>query len=289
MSTEDDICLWCQDSLAQHGLVIELTTEDFKQMFKHDASCKIIHYACFKDYQKKRARDSAENEQQRATEPTERSSSSLDGPLWLRTLFAVLIREAAEIRLASPAWRLPVPDLPYICEFQLQIAGPAWPGPELYHPHLRVFSTRRALVRPSGPVVRQSGRYFRRSSATYPRAYARSHQPHEVQFIAIPSPPLSQPVAQANRAVPPLYDRLVPYAHNQGYFNGNPTPMFENQVYFQGQLRPNNCIPRHVSPAGTCSRYSVVTHSQRIAGYQSVYQQRTQCHWRAQSHSRMFA
>jgi len=81
MSAEEDMCLWCQDSLAQHGPVIELTSEAFKQMFKHDASCKIIHYSCLKDYLKKRAKDSAENEQKQATEPIERSSSSLDGPL----------------------------------------------------------------------------------------------------------------------------------------------------------------------------------------------------------------
>jgi len=287
MSTEDDICLWCQDSLAQHGLVIELTTEDFKQMFKHDASCKIIHYACFKDYQKKRAKDSAENEQNRTTEPTERSSSSLDGPLWLRTLFAVLSTEAAEIRLAAPAWPLPVPDLPYICEFQLQIAAPAWPGPELYHSHLCVLpSRRRAVVRPSGPE-----HYFRNNSASVPRAHLRSQQPYEMQFFhpALPSQPFSQPVVHADRSMPPFYNRFVPYTHPQCYFNGNPTPMIENQIYFQGQSRPSYCIPRHVSPTGTYSSYSVATHSHSVAGYQSVYQERTQCHWSAQPHNRMFA
>jgi len=285
MSTEEDICLWCQESLAQHGLVIELTAEDFKQMFKHDATCKKIHYACFKDYQKKRAKDSAENEQKRATEPTEPSSSTLDGPSWLRTLFPVSGTASAEIR---SAWYLPVLDLLYICEFQVQIAARAWPGHELYHPHLCVLSTRRALVRPSGPAVRPSGRYFRRSSATFPRAHTRSHHPHEVQFLAIPSQPLSQPVAQADRAMPSLYNRFVPYANNQGYFNDTPSTMIENHLYFQGQPRPNNCIPSQVNPPGTYSRYSAVTHSQRIAGYQPVYQQRTQYHLRAQSHNRIF-
>jgi len=288
MSTEDDICLWCQDSLAQHGLVIELTTEDFKQMFKHDASCKIIHYACFKDYQKKLAKDSAENEQKRAPEPTEPTSSSVDGPLWLRTLFAVLSTdtEAAGIRLPATAWPVPVPDLPYICEFQLQIAAPAWLGPELYHPHLFVLPSRRAIIRSSMPE-----NYFRNNPIPFPRTHVRSQQPYEMQFLQPPLPTqrLSQPVVPSDRVLPPVYNRFSPYTHTQCYFHGNSTSMTENPIYFQGPPQPSTCIPPRVNPEATYSSYAIATHFQSIAGYQSVYHERTHSYWAPQSQNNMFA
>jgi len=309
MSTEDDICLWCQDSLTQHGLVIELTTEDFKQMFKHDANCKIIHYACFKDYQKKRAKDEAENEQKRTTERPERPTRSLNARLWLRTLLAVQRtlsavlrrRQGAETRLAVPAWPLAIPSLPYICELQFQISAPARTGFELYHPGLCVLPIRRAVVGPSIPE-----QYFRSNPVPIPRAHIRFQQPYEMQYIhppSFPCQPLSQPLVQSDRGMPPVYNnrftpdrrmppvynnrfahdrgmspvyhnRFVPSNHSQRYFHNNSTLMTENQVYIQEQPLSSRCLPRQLSQARMYSSYSVATH-QRIAGYQSVYQERT--------------
>jgi len=65
---ENEICLWCQDSLSDERPVIELTTEDFKLVFKHDATCKKIHWACFQDYQQKRANHLPEHGRAQANE-----------------------------------------------------------------------------------------------------------------------------------------------------------------------------------------------------------------------------
>jgi len=288
MSTEDDICLWCQDSLAEHGLVIELTTEDFKQMFKHDASCKIIHYACFKDYQKKRAKDSLENEQKRASEQTERPSLPPDRSRWFRVLFAALSNQTAEIRLAAPAWPGPLPDLPYFCALQVHIASPVWQGPEIYHPYLCSLPRGRTMFRPMGPE-----HYFLDNSPSSIRAPVPFPQQFEMPMSQPSFQPRlsSQPLVQPDRILPPhVYNRFTPYTDSQCYFSGNSHQMAENSMYFPEQqgLPPNTCNPRQLSPAGTYNSYSAVTHTRSIPGYQSVYQERTQCHWSAQSHNSIF-
>jgi len=98
MSVENEICLWCQDTLKGWGPVMELTTEDFKLMFKHDATCKIIHCACYHDYQEKLNKEAADEEQKRSqgqSEPDldQRSGSHTgyhERPHWWRILIAAL-------------------------------------------------------------------------------------------------------------------------------------------------------------------------------------------------------
>jgi len=293
MSTEDDICLWCQDSLAQHGLVIELTTEDFKQMFKHDASCKIIHYDCFKDYQKKRAKDSLENEQKRASEQEHRStqndrSSPIDRARWLRVLFAALSNQSAEIRLVAPTWPGSAQDLHYIWALQLQISAPVWQESELCPPYFYSSPRGRTMVRLVEPQ-----QYFRGNPPPFPRASVRYPQQLEMPMShpLYHSQPLRQPRVQSDRAIPTMYSRFVPYTDSQGYFSGNPTHIPENSMYsheWQG-LPPRTCVPSQLSLAGTYNIYSTLTHTRSVAGYQSVYQECTQCHWTAHTHNGMFA
>jgi len=290
MSTEDDICLWCQDSLAEHGLVIELTTEDFKQMFKHDASCKIIHYACFKDYQKKRAKDSSENEQKRASEQTERMSSPPDRSRWFRiwrVLFAALNNQSAEIRLAAPAWPGPLPDFPYFCALQVHIASPIWPEFDTYRPHLLSLPRGRTMFRPVAPE-----HYFHNNPPPSLRASVPFQQQYQMP-ISQPSfqpQPSRLPQVHSHRDLPPhMCNRFTPQNDFPYYFSANSNPMMENSIYYPDQLGiPPNCDPRQLSQTGMYNRYSAVRHSRSYPGYQSVYEEHTQCHWSAQSHNRMY-
>jgi len=281
MSTEDDICLWCQDSLSAQGLVIELTTEDFKEMFKYDASCKIIHYDCFQDYKEKRAKDDLENEQIRASEHTE--PTPIERPTHIdrsRVLFAVLSDQTDDILLVGPTWSISVS--------QFQIAAAVWRNSESYPRYFYLLPRVRTMVR---PVERQENLY--RRSRRFPRAPVR--YPQEIE-MSMPYPPyqpqpLRQPLVQPNRTFPPMYSRFVPYADSQGYFPGNAPAIPEHHMYsheYQG-IPPRTCIPNQFSPAETYNMYSTTTHTRSIAGYQSGYQECTQRHWTAQSHNEMFA
>lgn len=163
MSTEDDICLWCQDSLSAQGLVIELSSEDFKEMFKYDCSCKIIHYDCYQDYKKKQAKDDLENEQQRASEHTEptpidRSTQNERS----RVLFAVL--------LADPMRSISVS--------RLQIVAAVWRDSDRYY---YLLPRVRTMVRPVEPQEN-----FYRSSPRFARAPVRYPQEFE---MSMPYPP----------------------------------------------------------------------------------------------------
>jgi len=288
MSTEDDICLWCQDSLSAHGLVIELTTEDFKEMFKHDARCKIIHYGCFKDYQKKRAKDALENEQKRASEHTEHRparndrSTPIDRSRLLRVLFAVLRNQTTEIRLVAPTWLGSVQDLQYIWALQLHIAAALWQESESCPPYFYLL--------PRVPAIPHE--YLHHSSPRFPRAPARFPQEFEMSMLypSYQQQTIRQPLVQSHRTFAPIYSRFVPYADSHGYFPGNPTPIPENHMYsheWQG-IPPGTCVPIQLSPAETYNMYSTLTHTRSNAGYQSVYHECTQCHWTAQSHHGMF-
>jgi len=270
MSTEDDICLWCQDSLAEHGLVIELTAEDFKEMFKHDASCKIIHYACFKDYQKKRAKDSLENEQNRASEQTERTSSPPDRSRWFRigrVLFTALSNRSAEMRLASLAWPGPLPDFPYNCTLQVHITARIWPEFDTYYPNLLSSPRGRTMFRPVGPEY-----YFHEN----PLPFLRAPVPFQEQYqmpISQPSfqpQPSRLPQFQSHRDFPPhMFNRFTSQNDSPYYFSVNSPPMMENSIYFPDQLDipPNMCDPRQVSPTGIYNTYSAVTYSRSYPRY----------------------
>jgi len=106
MPVENEICLWCQDALTGHGPVIELTTDDFKLIFKHDAKCKKIHRKCLSDYQYKRAKNMSEDEQKREHGLSEPEFNERTGhliirvsPLWFRNLIAVLNIRNASVHL----------------------------------------------------------------------------------------------------------------------------------------------------------------------------------------------
>jgi len=215
MSTEDDICLWCQDSFSAHGgLVIELTTEDFKEMFKHDASCKIIHYNCFKDYQRKRAKDALKNEQPQASEHTEHPSIPLEGssPIHssrrFRVLFAALRNQTAVIQLVVARWPRAVQALPYICVLQLQIGAPVWQEFESCPPDFYSLPRVRTMVRTAEPHE-----YIHRSSPLFPRAPMQFSQEFErsVPYPPYQPQPLRQPLVQSGRSFPPMYSRFLPY------------------------------------------------------------------------------
>jgi len=248
MSTEDDICLWCQDSFSAHGgLVIELTTEDFKEMFKHDASCKIIHYNCFKDYERKRVKDDLKNEQPQASEHTEHpsipleNSSPIHGSRRFRVLFAVVIARwprAVQVLTAEPheyihrsSSLFPRAPMRFPQEFEMSVPYPPYQPQPLRQP----------LV--------QSGRSF-------PPMYSR--------FL-------------------PYDDYQGYFPGNPTQIPGN-----DMHSHVWEGIPPRTCIPSRWSPAGTCNIHSTITHTRSLAGYQSLYQECTQSHWTSQLHNRMF-
>jgi len=288
MSIENEICLWCQDSLKGQGPVMELTTDDFKLMFKHDATCKIIHCACYRDYQEKRAKEISDDEQKRAHGPSDPESNQRPGPYtgrlerphWWRILIAALSNQHTTVRLGIRG--IPMTTANWLERAQLCNVNPG-----------------QAMARREGMV-----QYYHSNSLSFPRApqiqppqtltmpMQWSHRPLQPQLSQHTSAPvqfsrqhegwLLPPRGTVFQSTPTFHNRFVPYNNPQACFSGplDSLPLGDSSSHFQVQ---QNIYPiayaLPLQATGTYWSYSVVAHTHNSAGLQSVYQERLQCHW----------
>jgi len=292
MSIENEICLWCQDSLKGQGPVMELTTEDFKVMFKHDATCKIIHCACFQDYQEKRAKEVSDDEQKRSHGQSDSDSDQrpgphpgrLERPQWWRILIDALSNQHTTVRLGirglprtTTNWLEP----PQLCNLNRGQGMARRVGVEQYYQSNSPSFPRAPPIQPPQTLTMPM-QYSRRSLA--PQPPQRPAAP--VQFSRRHEGWLFQPRGALLQSTPTFHSRFAPYNNPQGCFSGplNSSPLAETHSHFQVQqnLYPiTYALPQQST--GTYWSYSVVTHTQSSAGFQSVYQERMQCHWSTQS------
>jgi len=295
MSIENEICLWCQDSLKGQGPVMELTTEDFKLMFKHDATCKIIHCACFRDYQEKRAKEVSDDEQKRSHGQSDTDSDlrpgphpgRLEHPHWWRILIAALSNQHSTVRLGirglprnTTNWL----EQSQLCNLNRGQAMARRVGMEQYY-QSNSPSFPRAPPIHSPQTLTMPMQYSRRSVAPQPSPRPPA-PPTPVQYSRRQEGWLFQPRGAPLQSAPTFHNRFAPYNNPQGCFSGplNSAHMAETHSHFQ--VQQNLCPITYALPqqsTGTYWSYSVVTHTHNGAGFQSVYQERMQCRWSTQS------
>jgi len=293
MSIENEICLWCQDSLKGQGPVMELTTEDFKLMFKHDATCKIIHCACYQDYQEKRAKEVSDDEQKRAHGQADSDLNQrpgphpgrLERPHWWRILIAALSNQhTTTVRLGirgiprtTTNWLEPS----QLCNLNRGQAMARRVGMEQYYQSNSPSFPRAPPIQPPQTLTMPM-QYTRRSVP--PQPTQRPVAP--VQFSRRHEGWLLQPRGTLLQSTPTFHNRFAPYNNPQGCFtppfNSGQMAETHNHFHLQQSLLPiTYALPQQA--AGTYWSYSVVTHTHNSAGYQSVYQERMQCHWSTQA------
>jgi len=290
MSSENDICLWCQDSLEGQGAVMKLTTEEFKLMFKHDAACKMIHHACYQDYQEKRAKEISDDEQKRAngqSDPDldrrpEPNPGRLERPHWWRILIAALSNQH-DVHLGIQAmprtttnWLEPSE----LCNINRGQAMAQQVGMELYYQSNTPSFPRAGPIQPSQTLtmpMRYSSRSLPPQPTQHPSAPVQYLRPHEGWLL--------QPQGAQLQSAPTLHNRFALYNNHQGCFSGplNSSHLADtlNHLPVQQNLYPvTYALPQQCS--ATYWSYSV-THTYNSAIYQSVHQERMQCHWLTQS------
>jgi len=293
MSIENEICLWCQDSLKGQGPVMELTTDDFKLMFKHDATSKIIHCACYRDYQEKRAKEISDDEQKSAHGQSDPVSDQRRGPRtgrierphWWRILIAALSNQHTTVRLGirgvprtTASWL----ERAQLCNVNPRQAIPAMArqeSMEQYYHSNSLYLPRASPIQPpqtmSVPVM-WSRRSIPPQPSHLPSAPVQISRPHEGWLV----PPQGQrTVFQSTQA---FRNRFAPFNNPQGCFLGplDSRQMADATSHFQVQqnLYPiAYTLPQQAT--GTYWSYSVVSHTHNSAGLQSVYQERIQCRW----------
>jgi len=310
MSGEDEICLWCQDALAGHGPVIELTTNDFKYMFKHDAKCKKIHRDCFLDYQQKRAKNISEDEQKRAHGLSEPVFNHITGhiiirvhPAWFRDIIEVLSFRNATVHLGIRRFSSETSvfrERHHYCTSHRRqpIQGSNGMGRQYNRSNTAVFrrtppqmhQTNTAVFRRTHPQMHQTlptpMQYSRQPS---PPHFTRNPSPMHVQFQRQTLQPSTEQLYQAQGTRPQptqaFQNRFSPYTSPQGYFNGhaaNPGQIAGNNNYIpERQNIYSHPHPFHHNPNmfGTWRRYSLFTQSHNRPGHPSVFQEHMHCQW----------
>jgi len=288
MSLENEICLWCQDALTGHGPVIELTTDDFKNMFKHDAKCKKIHRKCLSDYQYKRAKSMSEDEQKREHGFSEPEFNQRTGhfiirvsPWWFRNFIAVLSIRNASVHVGIQR----VTHTSHVA---------FWPE----HSRYCTSNQRRTIARPIGieqhyhnttpifwrPVV--PAHQTLPTRWTIPRQTStlqfRHQQSTPIQFRRPSFPPSTEQLFQnqVNSLQPTwgYYDRISPYTSTPGYFFTGFVDRVGNNIYVQMQpIIHSNPYAFYHQPSSPRNHrtYSEVNQTQNRSGYRSVYQEHT--------------
>lgn len=272
MYSDNDICLWCQDSLSgPGGPVMELTTEEFKLMFKHDATCKIIHRACHLDYQQKRANQQTDEPMQTAEQPDpldqrpERIRVRLQ---YVRYQQNIRVR-MRRVQSTTTIW---MPEFctsnrgPTMQEFYNHNSGTVPSFPRITVPASRTF-----------PFASQLSQPVNAGYVPFPRAL--SPEPLHlaptvpVQFAPRPFLPSFEPIGPPLQLAPSLHNRFVPYSNSLGYFTAplNANHVAENQRHFHVQQNGYRCgytVTSQSSSIGySRGGVSVVTHTHSRAGY----------------------
>jgi len=293
MDSENEICLWCQDSLSGQGPVIELTTDVFKLMFKHDASCKIIHWACFQDYQQKRANELTNNEQMQANDQSDYLdqragllTSGIEPTHWMRILFQYARPSSSQVvgvrRVYSTTTIWPEPS--QLCTLN---RGRTMVGMEQYHPNSMPSYPRGGAPPPQTFPMQQT--QFSRRSLPPPQplhhpsiGHAQfSRQPplqplhHSPTIPAHFSPQPYMPPSFQPRGAPSaltFHNRFAPYPHPQGYYTGAINHVAEPQRHFhvQRNMYPSvYTITCQSSSTGAYTRsVSVITHTHSSRGFE---------------------
>jgi len=258
MSIENEICLWCQDSLKGWGPVMELTTEDFKLMFKHDATCKIIHCACFHDYQEKRDKEAADEEQKRSQGQSEPDLDQRPGqhtgnherPHWWRILIAALSNQHSSDRgmrgipRINSNW-LDTPDISDL-DWGQAMAMARLVGMEHYYQRMAPsLHTGPPIPFQTLPVPIQ---YSQRSLPPQPT----QHLPAPVQYVRRYEDWSFPPRRTTLQSAPTFHNRFTPHTHPERCINGpfNSRQMTQTRNHFQPNLTPMAyALPQH--PTGT--------------------------------------